>query len=134
MNRAFDFATIGFRPYTETEEFVTIGVVAVETITRQLGYNLLDSRKTGRISAMFPESVAVYRQAHKLLKAELDAIQRAVNDVSGGPALFSAVISPREGVICFPVKGRRLAFDMDEALHTLRQRFMERHLLPGGDK
>ena len=25
MNRAFDYATIGFRPYTVTGEFVTVG-------------------------------------------------------------------------------------------------------------
>jgi hypothetical protein len=28
MPRTYDFATIGFRPFTETQEFVTMGVVA----------------------------------------------------------------------------------------------------------
>lgn len=30
MNRTFDFATIGFRPFPETQEFVTIGAVTLE--------------------------------------------------------------------------------------------------------
>ncbi len=37
MTRTYDFATIGFRPYTETEEFVTIGVVALDSAARHCG-------------------------------------------------------------------------------------------------
>jgi hypothetical protein len=133
MKRAFDFATIGFRPYTETEEFVTIGVLALDVNARQFGFTLLDGRKTGRIHPMFPTAKALYREALKRLETELVATQRAVNEdrteAEKCSGLFAAITSPREGVICYPVKGRRLAANMEDVLNVLRQRFLERHLL-----
>jgi len=142
MKRTYDFATIGFRPYTETEEFVTIGVVALDVNARQFGFTLLDARKTGRIYPMFPTAKTLYKEARKRLETELLAIQRAVNgETTGtdvplfptfretGSGLFAAITNPREGVICYPVKGRRMATGMEEVLDALRQRFLERHLL-----
>ena len=143
MKRTYDFATIGFRPHTETEEFVTIGVVALDVQARHFGFTLLDARRTGRVHPMFPTAKTLYKEARKLVEAELTAIQKAVNgdgsgaDVPVFPAmrddkggLFGAITSPREGVICYPVKGRRIAENMEEVLDTLRNRFMDRHLLP----
>lgn len=137
MKRTYDFATIGFRPYTETEEFVTIGVVALDTAARHFGFALLDIRKTGRISAMFPMVKELYKEARKSIEAELTSIQRAVNGTGAGaevplfPAfregkegLFAAITNPREGVLCYPVKGRRMAKGMDEVLEALHQRFI----------
>lgn len=143
MKRTFDFATIGFRPHTETEEFVTIGVLALDVQARQFGFTLLEPRKTGRAAAMFPTAKELYREARKRLEAELNALERAVNgEVSGSDVplfphlregkggLFEAITHPREGVICYPVKGRRRAGDMQEVLGDLRLRFIERHLSP----
>jgi hypothetical protein len=143
MKRTYDFATIGFRPHTETEEFVTIGAMALDTQARQFDFTLLDTRRTGRINPMFPEAKTLYREARKRLEAELTAIRQAVNgngvgaDVPMFPlmleddkGLFAAITNPREGVICYPVKGRRMAADMEEMLEVLRHRFIERHLLP----
>ncbi len=144
MNRAYDFATIGFRPYTETEEFVTIGAVAVATRSEEFGYILLPSRNTRRINAMFPGAKFIYSAARKHLESELAAIRRALNgkerrgDMPHFPGfrdkegIFSTITSSREGVICFPVRGRRLATDLDEVLATLRKRFIERHLRTNG--
>lgn len=142
MKHTYDFATIGFRPHTETEEFVTIGVVALDVQARHFGFTLLEPRRTGRIGQMFPKAKTLYKETRKLLEAELTAIQKAVNgdgvgaDVPLFPALheaegglFSAITSPREGAICYPVKGRRMAQDMDQVLVELRRRFIERHLL-----
>ena len=39
--------------------------------------------------------------------------------------LFSAIISTREGVFCFPVKGRRMAADMKAVLEALKTRFID---------
>lgn len=143
MKRTYDFATIGFRPHTETEEFVTIGVVALDTQARHFDFTLLDARKTGRIHPMFPNAKTLYKEARKRLDAELTAIRQAVNgdgtaaEVPLFPALredkgglFAAITNPREGVICYPVKGRRMADSMEDALDSLRKRFIERHLLP----
>ena len=142
MKRTYDFATVGFRPHTETEEFVTIGALALDTQARQFDFTLLDPRKTVRIATMFPEAKSLYKEVRSRLESEFKAIRQAVNgngvgaDVPLFPqlieeerGLFAAITHPREGVVCYPVKGRRIATDMDEMLNALRRRFIERHLL-----
>lgn len=139
MNRTYDFATIGFRPFPETQEFVTIGVVAMDTAARQFDFVLQDARKTGRVLAMFPKAgKALYREARAKLEMELVSIRNAVNgqgpggDVPLFPAfrekedgLFAAITSPREGIFCFAVKGRRMAADMPTVLEALKARFID---------
>jgi Protein of unknown function (DUF3037) len=139
MHRTYDFATIGFRPFPETQEFVTMGVVAIDTATRQFDFVLQDARKTGRILAMFPKAgKPLYKEARAKLEVEMLSIRNAVNgqgpggnvplfpvfrETEGG--LFAAITSPREGVFCFPVKGRRLAADMPTVLEALKVRFID---------
>lgn len=139
MNRIYDFATIGFRPFPETQEFVTIGVVALDTAARQFDFMLQDARKTGRVLAMFPKAgKPLYREARAKLEAELASIRNAVNGQGTGSnvplfpvfrekedGLFAAITSPREGVFCFPVKGRRMAADMPTVLEALKVRFID---------
>lgn len=143
MKRTYDFATIGFRPHTETEEFVTIGVVALDVQARHFGFALLEARRTARIHPMFPTAKALYKEARMRLENELTAIQKAVNGEGNGAdvplfpmlredkgGLFAAITNPREGVICYPVKGRRMADNMEDVLNELQKRFIHRHLLP----
>ena len=139
MKRTYDFATIGFRPFPETQEFVTMGVVALDTAARQFDYVLQDARKTSRVLAMFPKAgKTLYREARGKLETELTSIRNAVNGQGPGgnvplfPAfrdkedgLFAAITSPREGVFCFPVKGRRIAADMPAVLEALKLRFID---------
>lgn len=139
MKRIFDFATIGFRPFPETQEFVTIGVVALDTAARQFGYVIQDARKTGRVQSMFPKAgKELYREARRSLEKEMANIRNAVNGQGEGgnvplfPAfrekedgLFAAITSPREGLFCHPVKGRRMAEDMDDVLAALKARFID---------
>jgi hypothetical protein len=143
MKRTFDFATVGFRPHTETEEFVTIGAVALDSQSRQFDFTLLDPRKTARLATMFPEAKGLYEEVRRRLESEFKAIRQAVNGNCAGAdapsfprlaeeesGLFAAITHPREGVVCYPVKGRRMATDMEEMLDALRRRFIERHLQP----
>ena len=139
MRRTYDFSTIGFRPFPETQEFVTMGVVALDTAARQFDFVLQDARKTGRVLAMFPKAgKALYREARAKLEAELTSIRNAVNGQGPGgnvplfpifrekeDGLFAAITSPREGVFCFPVKGRRMAADMPAVLDALKVRFID---------
>lgn len=139
MPRTYDFATIGFRPFPETQEFVTMGVVALDAAARQFDYVLQDARKTGRVLAMFPKAgKALYREARAKLETELTSIRNAVNGQGPGgnvplfpvfrekeDGLFAAITSPREGVFCFPVKGRRMAADMPTVLEALKARFID---------
>lgn len=137
--RTYDFATIGFRPFPETQEFVTMGVIALDTAARQFDFVLQDARKTGRVLAMFPKAgKALYREARAKVEAELVSIRNAV--IGQGPGgnvplfpvfrdkengLFAAITSPQEGVFCYPVKGRRMAADMDDVLAALKARFID---------
>lgn len=143
--RTYDFATIGFRPFPETQEFVTMGVVALDTAARQFDFVLQDARKTGRVRAMFPKAgKTLYREARAKLEAELTSIRNAVNGQGPGgnvplfpvfrekeDGLFAAITSPREGVFCFPVKGRRMAADMTAVLEALKLRFIDQDGLTG---
>ena len=139
MKRTYDFATIGFRPFTETGEFVTIGVVAVDVAAREFGFLLQKPAKTGRVLGMFPTiEKTLYREARNKLGAELGSIRQAVNGLGVGVdvpvfppfrdkenGLFAAITSPREGLFCFPVKGRRMAADMKAVLEALKTRFID---------
>lgn len=85
MHCTYDFATIGFRPFPETQEFVTMGVVALDTAARQFDFVLQDARKTGRVLAMFPKAgKALYLEARAKLEAELTSIRNAVNGQGPG--------------------------------------------------
>jgi hypothetical protein len=54
MRRTYDFATIGFRPFPETQEFVTMGVVALDVAARHFDFVLQKALRTGRVLGMFP--------------------------------------------------------------------------------
>ncbi len=139
MKRIYDFATIGFRPFPETQEFVTMGVVALDTAARQFDFVLQDARKTGRVLAMFPKAgKTLYREARAKLEVEMVSIRNAVNGQGPGVnvplfpvscekenGLFAAITSPREGVFCFSVKGRRMAADMPTLMKALKARFID---------
>ena len=141
MKRTYDFATIGFRPIPETQEFVTIGVVALDAMARQFGFVLLEPQKTARILAMFPKvEKSLFREARAKLEEELTSIRNAVNGLhpvvdvpllvdfrDKQDGLFAAITSPREGMFCFPVKGRRMATGMEDVLKVLNTRFIEQH-------
>jgi len=139
MKRIYDFATIGFRPFTETQEFVTIGVIALDTAAKQFGFLIQNKRKTKRILAMFPKvGRNLFIDARNALEKELTSITNAVNTQGVGAnvplfpvfrekedGLFAAITSPREGLFCYPVKGRRMAENMDDLLGALKARFID---------
>lgn len=142
MTRAFDYATIGFRPYSETGEFVTVGVIAFEPKTRRMGYELLSAKKSARIRGLFPRlERQIFTLAMEQLRGEMQAVAAALTPEKGADVpyfaamledqagIFQSITSPREGMFFFPKKGRRLAADMDEALAILRLRFIDQNLV-----
>jgi len=120
-NRAFDFATVGFRPYVDTKEFVTIGVIVQDVVTGEFDFSLLDADERGRIAAMFPKLVeSVYPEARKQIQSDFEYIRSS----ESGASVFSSLLTPREGLFCFPVRGRRLASSMSAALAALGEKFV----------
>ena len=135
--RPFPFATIGFRPYPETGEFVTIGALAYDPADLRIAFTLEDARRTGRVTGLFPGlNLGIYRAALQAVREELEAVVKNVNQgeltrVFQGfqdekMNLFTALTAPREGMIFHPVKGRRLAPDLPQALDEIFRRYVQR--------
>src|SRR5688572_8592788 len=137
---AFPFATIGFRPFRETGEFVTMGVVAYDPVGRQLAFQLEDARKTARVNGLFPGlDLDLYRTATRAAREELEAVQETLGN--GAPPflqfqdpkanVFTALIAPREGIVFYPMNGRRMAETLDHAVRELFNRYVCRvNLVP----
>jgi len=141
MNYAFDYATIGFRPYAETGEFVTVGVLAYQNETRQFGFRLLTANRCARVNGLFPKlDRQLFRTVLEHLQLEMTGLQKTLTpaDAAGVPffqtmvdepnAIFQAITSPREGLFFFPKKGRRLAEDMEAILADLKYKFIDQNL------
>ncbi len=144
-NLVLNFAVIGFRPFEEIGEFVNVGVLAVECKSRYLSYRLLPAQRTKRVRGCFPElDITLYRTALRRLESELATLAIETNvwtDDSGTgqshPAqtdlflkegsseLFTFLTRPRSSLFFHPVKGTRLAADMDEAVDELFARYVE---------
>ncbi|MDF1813586.1 MAG: DUF3037 domain-containing protein [Verrucomicrobiales bacterium] len=145
MELVLHYAAIGFRPFEEIGEFVNVGVLAVETHSRYLGYRLLPSQRTRRIRACFPEvDISIYRTGLRRLENELSALaietnlwedehssgsshpaQRDLFLQEGNVELFHHLTRPRTSPFFHPVKGTRLASDMDVAVDELFARYVE---------
>jgi hypothetical protein len=135
--RPFPFATIGYRPFAETGEFVTVGVLVYDPADRRMAVRLEDVRRTGRVTGLFPDlELGIYRAAMHAAKEELEAVARSLDGGYPTPVLapfrdananiFEVVTSPREGMIFHPVKGRRLAANLDEAIESIFLRYVHR--------
>ncbi len=149
MNLILNYAAIGFRPYPELGEYVNVGIVAVEAKSRYLGYKLISSQRTRRVSACFPQfDLGLYRAGLKRLESELsalaietnhwtdDARQVARNHPAQGDFLvgeeedlFGKLAAPSGSAFFYAARGTRLCEDMDAAIAALYDRYVEhRHL------
>ena len=145
MELVLHYAIIGFRPFEEIGEFINVGVLAVETRSRYLGYRLLPAQRTKRVRSCFPEiDIAIYRTGLRRLENELSTLSIETNlwtDDSGSgkshPAqidmflegddveLFQHLSRPRSSPFFHPIKGTRLTNDMDLAVDELFARYVE---------
>ena len=62
-NNVYNYAVIRFRPYSETEEFVNIGIVLACSNT--IDFKISDNKK--RVASFFPElNLEAFKEAKKL--------------------------------------------------------------------
>jgi len=145
MELVLHFAIVAFRPFEEIGEFMNIGVIAVESRSRYLGFRLLPVQRTKRIRTCFPEiDIAIYKNALRRLENELGALAIETNlwtDDSGtgkvhpsqtdlfvqegNIELFSHLSRARCSPFFHPIKGTRLTDDMDAAVDDLFARYVE---------
>lgn len=137
MNRTYDFATIGFRPYPETGEFVTIGVIAVNTMGGEMGYRLIDKNRSERIKHMFPNfSPELYETIWdkldgKLLHAKYATMAENENvPIPISQGWFNALTTSRDGMFSYPVKGRWIAPSLKDVLGELNDRYLDQSSMP----
>lgn len=117
MNKrlACNYTILRFMPYTESGEFVNLGVALACPELNWFGYRL-ETRRTDRIMDFFPELKLkndVFIEGRNLFKHELDRIEKMMNDagedtpvrVKGNAKIFNQVflnlVRPREEIFCF---------------------------------
>jgi len=150
MNLILNYAAIGFRPYPELGEFVNVGIVAVEAKSRYLGYKLVPPQRTRRVAVCFPQlDLALYRVGLRRLENELSALAIETNHwtddarkvAKNHPAqsdflvgaeegdLFAKLTAPQGSPFFYAARGTRLCDDMEAAITSLYDRYVEhRHL------
>ena len=146
MELVLHYAIIGFRPFPEIGEFINVGVLAVESRSRYLAYRLLPTNRTKRVRSCFPEiELAIYRAGLSRLENELSTLALETNmwtddanrsgqthpaqiDLFSGEGcaeLFELLSRSRSSSFFFPIKGARLAGDLDSAIDDLFARYVE---------
>jgi hypothetical protein len=125
---AYHTGTIELMPYTEHGEFCIVGVFAVDSESRRLVYQILNQRKTKRLTGFFPEMErTIFTQTLKSVHQEWDRLANMVNEGAGttefkimaqvpGSDLFTAITYPREGIIRHKAKGVVLTAEIDKWL------------------
>jgi Protein of unknown function (DUF3037) len=135
-----NYAPVRFLPYREIGEFVNVGVVIHCPQTDYFDYRLVSARRTGRVTAFFPELDA------KLFTAGLRGIERqlelwriraqqrsAAGQEELAPELaaekvkwFREFVRRREGLLHYGEAGSLIANTQEEALDRLFGRYVER--------
>jgi hypothetical protein len=151
MNLILNYAAIGFRPYPELGEFVNVGIVAVEAKSRYLSYKLIAPQRTKRVRVCFPElDLSLYRSGLRRLESELSALSIETNlwtddarqvaknhpsqiDLFAGAEegnLFERLTASQGSPFFYASRGTRLCDDMELAIASLYDRYVEhRHLM-----
>lgn len=121
-----NYSIARFLPYTETEEFVCVGVALLCPETRYFGYKL-EMRKRDRVTGFFPElDPEVFikgrrhfelqlQHVHRVLMADTNPSQLKLNLNPMDPVqVFNELVRPRESLFrfggwqhCWPPTQRR---------------------------
>jgi hypothetical protein len=119
------YAVVQFTPYTETGEFVNVGVVLMCPQTGFFDYDI-QTRKSKRVTDFFDELPrSVYLRAAQALRSELkrltDVLEVAEDSQRAGllTALFDSLLRPRETIVRFSAP--RVALTNDPAQELRRQ-------------
>lgn len=112
MKQACRYNIIRFEPYTETQEFVNIGIVLYVPESRQFEFKLLPPNNYGRITGFFKAlDKAVFQEAIHLIRNELERIGNLMDVVEKPEALYREVVRAREGIIHY--SNHRTRFTVD---------------------
>lgn len=139
MKTAFQYATIELMPYPELGEFVIVGVVVVG-MGRLMRFQILDAKKTKRLTQFFPEiERKVFTRTLSDVGDEFRTLEANLNssgdlgfspllDLGGsdGKAIFRVLTSNREGTVRIRARGVVMAENVDSWIRDAFDRFVMR--------
>jgi len=100
MKQACKYNIIRFKPYSDTQEFVNIGVILYAPTTGEFVFKLLSQNDDARVTAFFAKlDKAVLHDTLKLLEGELGRVQKLSYSFHDFNLLYNELIRPREGTI-----------------------------------
>lgn len=132
---ACKYAVIRFVPFSETEEFVNIGVILACPTLNFFDFKLQQKRRHARVTDFFSDvGRDVYKEALEMFSQELSRVQGIIHTQEPKSAdqirkLFDALIHPREALIQFSSQRVRMAADPKDMLKTLFSYYVERNFV-----
>lgn len=131
-----NYSLLRFRPYPETGEFVTVGVLTEIPQLNLLSYRLT-VKKFGRITRFFPEIPEKLISHHvnlieKNLKIYLRDEQTELFENIDTAIVFSELTRPREGLITFGEIGTTVTDEPENIAAYLYHEFVERQFARRG--
>lgn len=133
-----NYAVARFLPYTETEEFVCVGVVLFCPDTRYFGFRL-ETKKRDRVTRFFPElDPAIYTKGRRHFELQLQHAHRLLMGGDEPPQMkldlnplnpvhiFTELVRPRESLFRFGGISTLLADDPAVELDRLFMDYVHR--------
>lgn len=132
---ACKYAIVRFVPFSETEEFVNVGVILACPTLGHFDFKLQQKRRHGRVTDFFSDvGREVYKEAIERFSQELTRIKEIANKPKSNSddqirKLFDALVHPREALIQFSTSRVRMAADPKEMLERLFAYYVERNFV-----
>lgn len=140
MNKSYicNYATIRFLPYTETQEFVNIGIVLACSEINYFNYRI-ELHRRDRISGFFPElDQKIFMEGRKYIKDDLSRIRRELHVANKNGQYFmkfkledfnkyfKELVRPRESIFRFGPISTTTTSAPDEELDRIYGDLVER--------
>lgn len=125
MKQVCKYNIIRFEPYTETQEFVNVGIVLYAPKSRRFEFKLLPLNNHGRITSFFKDmDKLVFQESVRLVREELTRIQKLMLTVRDPDALYDELVRAREGIIHYSDHHVRFTTDPVETVVELFQHYV----------
>ena len=126
MKQACKYNIIWFEPYAETREFANIGVVLYAPTTRAFEFRLLPVNRYRRITQFFDRlDKSVFQETVRLVRTELERLQKLFAEVHDPDALYTELVRPREGLVHYSQHHVRFTVDPSQTVEELFEHYVQ---------
>jgi len=125
------YSIIRFQPYTDTGEFVNIGIVLYVPDSGRLVYEILDPRQHERITRFFYQmKKKLFRNTVQIIRAELERIKNLLEQgVPTNVDLYHELIRPREDIIRYSENSVVVSTDTQQTVNELFEHYVHRRFI-----